>query len=79
MAHSRWWTTVGTILRIYVATLNPSNNLIKLTEYIIKVYAPVWFSIKKDSLFKQGPVHVFKLLKFSRRLSSDVKKIDPVF
>lgn len=79
MAHSRWLTTANRILRLYVATPNPCLNLTNLTKYIIKVYAPVWFNIKKDSSFKQGPTHVFKLIALSRCLGSDIKKIiDPV-
>ncbi|KAG7313490.1 hypothetical protein JYU34_000625 [Plutella xylostella] len=79
MAHSRWLTTANRILRLYVATPNPSPELIILTEYVVKVYAPVWFYIKKDSSFKQGPTHVYKLIELSRCLSSDVKQIiDPV-
>lgn len=62
MAHARWLTTVNRILRLYVSTLNPSTQLIKLTEYIVKVYAPVWFYIKRESSFKQGPSHVYKLI-----------------
>lgn len=79
MAHSRWLTTANRILRLYVATPNPSTQLIQLAEYVVKVYAPVWFSIKKDSSFKHGPNHVYQLIEYSRCLSSDVKRIiDPV-
>lgn len=46
ICHSRWLTTANSILRLYVATENPSENLATLTEFIIKVYAPMWFRIK---------------------------------
>ncbi|CAH0397212.1 unnamed protein product [Chilo suppressalis] len=73
MVHSRWLTTANRILRLYVTTPNPSRQLIKLTEYIVN--ASLWFYIKKDSSFKLGPTHVYKLIYFSRCLSSDIKKV----
>ncbi|GBM94152.1 hypothetical protein AVEN_89595-1 [Araneus ventricosus] len=39
VAHSRWITVAGRILRSYVVTEKPSDNLIILTTYIMKVYA----------------------------------------
>ena len=44
MAHSRWLTTVNRILRL--STDEPSQTLKIIVEYIMKVYAPVWFAIK---------------------------------
>jgi len=40
-AHSRWLTTVNRILRLYISTETPDENLITLTEFILKVYAPM--------------------------------------
>ncbi|GBO37507.1 hypothetical protein AVEN_222804-1 [Araneus ventricosus] len=39
VVHSRWLTIAGGILRLYVATEKPSDNLIILTTYIMKLYA----------------------------------------
>ncbi|GBN38752.1 hypothetical protein AVEN_125189-1 [Araneus ventricosus] len=39
VAYSRWLTTAGRILRLYVVTEKPSGNLIILAMYIMKVYA----------------------------------------
>ncbi|GBM51049.1 hypothetical protein AVEN_123865-1 [Araneus ventricosus] len=39
VAHSRWLTTAGRILKLYVVTEKPSDNLIILATYIMKVYA----------------------------------------
>ena len=46
--HARWTTTANRILRQYVSSNEPSNTLEILTNYIMKVYAPVWFSIKHE-------------------------------
>ena len=37
MSHARWLTTANRLLRLYVATTNPTENLNILTQYIIKV------------------------------------------
>ncbi|GBM43109.1 hypothetical protein AVEN_271319-1 [Araneus ventricosus] len=39
VAHSRWLTIAGRILRLYVVTEKPSDNLIILETYIMKLYA----------------------------------------
>ncbi|GBN98290.1 hypothetical protein AVEN_70106-1 [Araneus ventricosus] len=39
VVHSRWLTIAGRILRLYVVTEKPSDNLIILATYIMKVYA----------------------------------------
>ncbi|GBO03338.1 hypothetical protein AVEN_39748-1 [Araneus ventricosus] len=39
VAHSRWITFAGRILRLRVVTGKPSDNLITLATYIMKVYA----------------------------------------
>ncbi|KAK2578323.1 hypothetical protein KPH14_012624 [Odynerus spinipes] len=75
MVHSRWLTTANRILTLYVATTNPSYNLKTLVEYVMKVYAPVWFSIKMQSSFKDGAKHIFKMISFSRYLPENLKSV----
>lgn len=80
MSHARWLTTANRVLRLYVSTINPSLNLPILTEYIIKVYSPVWFAIKTKPLIYDGARHLWKAIKASRIFSDKVKKvIDKVF
>lgn len=57
LAHSRWLTTANRILRLYVGTINPSEELKILTTYILKVYVPTWFSVKLKPDFKYGSLH----------------------
>jgi len=66
--HSRWLTTANRLLRLFVATPSPSENLTTLVKYVIKVYAPVWFHIKVHSACTEGPKHVWRLISFSRYL-----------
>lgn len=75
MAHSRWLTTANRILRLYVSTVSPSNNLKLLVNYVVKVYAPVWFLIKKNSSFKDGANHIFQMVTYSRFLPDKQRSI----
>ena len=45
IAHSRSLTLANRVLRLYVATGNPTENLKTLTMYSMKVYVPVWFNM----------------------------------
>lgn len=79
MVHSRWLTTANRILRVYVSESNPSDIILTLTTYILKVYAPVWFAIKIHSSVVDGPRNLFKLISLSRYLPDNLKQIvDPV-
>ncbi|GBL85566.1 hypothetical protein AVEN_34716-1 [Araneus ventricosus] len=50
VVHSRWLTTAGRILRLYVVTEKPSDNPIILATYIMKVYATCMVSCQDKSL-----------------------------
>ncbi|CAG9791202.1 unnamed protein product [Diatraea saccharalis] len=79
MSHARWLTKANRILRLYISSPKPSTNLIILAQYIVKVYAPVWFQIKTHSSCKDGSRHLWKLIESSRFLSCALKSIiDPV-
>jgi hypothetical protein len=57
ISHARWLTSASRILRLYAATLNPSMSLQKLTTFIMKVYVPVWFKIRKHPDLNNGTNH----------------------
>lgn len=79
MAHARWLTTASRILRLYVATVGPSDALVTLATYVVKVYAPVWFTIKQHSSCFDGARNLWKLMNYSRYLDNSYQKIiDPV-
>ena len=79
MCHSRWLTTANRILRLYVTKENPDEKLMFLTDYIIKVYAPVWFGIKKSPSCLSGPTHFQDLIRRTRYLPEALKAVvDPV-
>ncbi|KAE8741305.1 hypothetical protein FOCC_FOCC013159 [Frankliniella occidentalis] len=77
--HARWLTAACRILRLYVATASPSRNLKHIAEFIIKVYAPVWFAVKVDCKFYNASLHVWRKIRLSRYLPKKLKAIvDPV-
>ncbi|KAK4873982.1 hypothetical protein RN001_013342 [Aquatica leii] len=79
LAHSRWATTANRILRLYISSENPSLSLMKLTEFIMNVYAPIWFSIKSQPTCNYGAKHLLKFIRLSRYLEKGLRDIvDPV-
>lgn len=75
LAHSRWLTCANRILRLYVATKSPSESLAELAKFVIKVYAPTWFSIKTKPSCKDGPNHILTMIKRCSYLKDDLKAI----
>jgi hypothetical protein len=79
MSHARWLTKANRILRLYVSTKKPGEKLTHLATYVVKVYAPVWFEIKRHPTCKDGARHFWRLIFWSRYLPLELKNvIDPV-
>lgn len=79
ICHSRWLTTANTILRLYISTKNPTENQVILTEFVLRVYAPMWFKIKTQPSCVYGARHLHETIKLSRYLPEHLKKVvDPV-
>ena len=75
VCHSRWLTLAIRILRLYVSTENPSDNLKTLTTFIMRVYAPTWFSIKSRPSCVYGTMHFFKMVQSTKYLPQNLKNI----
>ncbi|GBN06746.1 hypothetical protein AVEN_266955-1 [Araneus ventricosus] len=58
-----------------MTTDSPSQSLFALAEYIMKVYAPLWFTIKIHHSCKDGSKHVFETINKSRYLSAELKAV----
>src|SRR6218665_2591838 len=79
MCHYRWLTTANRILRLYISKENPDKHLVTLVNYIVKMYAPLWFEIKSKPSCIGGSRHLFHVIHYSRYLSTELKRIvDPV-
>lgn len=75
LSHSRWLTAANRILRLYVSSNDVTRNLQILSEYIVKVYAPVWFHIKLKPSCVDGPRHLLNMIKWSKNFDKDVLEI----
>jgi len=69
LVHSRWLTTANRILRLNVSSTSPSTELVLLSDYVLRVYAPVWFSKKLKPQCYMGARHLWHLIQLSRFLS----------
>ena len=73
---ARWLTLAIRLLAVYTREESPSENLIKLVHYIVKVYAPLWFEIKSSSKLHESPRTLFQNLSRIDQLSFEgVKNI----
>jgi hypothetical protein len=66
LSHSRWLTAAIRVLRLYISTETPTNNLIILATFIMKVYSPVWFHIKCKPSCREGAKHLFRMITLSK-------------
>ncbi|KAL4712991.1 hypothetical protein ACJJTC_012061 [Scirpophaga incertulas] len=73
--HSRWLTTANRILRLYITKTDPDEKLVILATYVMKVYGPMWFTIKSNPSCINGAKHLWQTISLSRYLKSDMKKI----
>lgn len=79
VSHARWLTTANRIMRLYISSPEPSKELQILAEFIVKVYAPMWFTIKANPYCTDGPRNLWKTINLSRYLANELKAvIDPV-
>lgn len=75
MAHSRWHTTPNRILKLYIATPDPSENFLIRVEFVVQVYSRMWFQIKAQPGLENGAGHLWKMIDVSRRLPNNIKVI----
>ncbi|GBO16341.1 hypothetical protein AVEN_137769-1, partial [Araneus ventricosus] len=64
----RWLTTPNRILRLYISTSDPSNELITLVVFFLRVYAPSWFRIEVHHSIKDGARHLWHFISSYRFL-----------
>ncbi|KAJ8930507.1 hypothetical protein NQ314_016691 [Rhamnusium bicolor] len=75
LSHARWFTTANRILRLYVASENPSESLRILVNYVMKVYGPFWFRVKLKPSCVEGTRHLFSLIEACKLLPKEVQNI----
>ncbi|GBM32502.1 hypothetical protein AVEN_156596-1 [Araneus ventricosus] len=77
VAHSRWMTFAGRILRLYVVTEKPSDNLIILETYIMKVYATFHGQVpcQDKALHNRRRAAYLETFSFSRYLEPNLRNM----
>jgi hypothetical protein len=79
ISHSRWVTTANRLLRLYISTENPTDELVTLVTYVMRVYASMWFHIKIKPSCENGAHHLWRTISLSRYLEESLKNVvDPV-
>jgi len=74
ISQSRWLTTACRILRLYLSTDKPSKPLSYLAEFVIRVYAPMWFLIKLQPACSDEARHVWKMIHLIKFLPNDLEQ-----
>ena len=71
-------TLANRSLRFYIAIEKPSEYLKTIAEFVLKVYAPMWFTIKSKPSCKDGSKYLLMPMNRSRYLPDRLKTVvDP--
>ncbi|XP_047131321.1 uncharacterized protein LOC124810448 [Hydra vulgaris] len=73
--HARWLTLAIRLLCLYTRDNQPTVSLKKLVYFIVQVYAPAWFEIKKSSKFHESPRLIFSTITRINNLPFDDVKL----
>ena len=75
MNHARWLTLSIRLLQLYTRTETPDDSLIQIVRYIVQVYAPMWFEIRSQNNFVNGPKLIFRKIELVKTQSEIVQNI----
>jgi hypothetical protein len=73
--HSRWLTLAIRLLQLYTRTKHPTEGLKTTVKYIMQVYGPCWFLIKRKVKFTNGPSLLFTQMRLIRTQAGEVQDI----
>ena len=78
--HARWITLALRINFLYMSVATPSEELYRLTWFVINIYAYLWFSAKKNWRATEAPSIAFKAMQLLNGLPLNEQRILwPVF
>ncbi|KAK3925304.1 Tetratricopeptide repeat protein 30-like protein [Frankliniella fusca] len=72
---ARWLTTANRVLRLYISTKRPTNKLKLVVQYLLTVYVPLWFRIRRNKSIGDGCRHLFQAIKLSRFLPLKYREV----
>ena len=67
---SRWNTLWSRVLRVYISTAQPSNQLQRIANMVIKFFVPMWFQIKRHSYMTDDLHNTFVCLQLLKHLNN---------
>lgn len=73
--HARFLTFACRACRLYISTAKPSKDLQLLIQFIVRVYGPMWFLIKRQPQIFHAPRHLFKYIQLIQWLPVKYKEI----
>ena len=73
--HARWLTLALRINFLYMSVASPSEELFRLTWFVINVYAFLWFSAKKNWRVTEAPNIAFKAMQLINGLPLNEQRI----
>ena len=68
-SNARWITLCNHVLRLYVSAEKPTEELVKLVTFLVKVYIPAWFDIVLNPSILQSP-------KILQRIAASLDELD---
>jgi hypothetical protein len=79
LCHYRWLTKANRILHLYMSKQDCSQQLFRITRFILNVYAPCWFHVKQQSSCLDGARNFFYIMKRCYELGpEDFESVEPV-
>ena len=74
-----WLTTANRIMKLWMSchnlTTQEKSNLKSVVQWIVCCYYAIWFYIKCNSSFLNGPYHVLKQVQYMKLLSYEIQEI----
>ena len=68
---ARWLTTAGSHMRLYVSTLEPTEELERIVHIIMNLYCPTYFNIKQNYLIQDGAKNFCDAVQMARKCLND--------
>ena len=73
--NARWLTLANRNLRLYLSTLNPSEELCNLVHCLINLYVPAWFHVKEHWRSVDGSRNLHFIATLLKQLPSSMRDV----
>jgi len=73
--HARWITLAARLLALYVRSKKPTKALTRIVQFILRVYGPTWFQIKRSGQLSDSPKILHSAIKSCQHLKDEEVEI----